>query len=141
MEFIALDNLYGGLDPLHHAVGKGLSGVAAIDQLALDPFQIRLAAVDGPQSAVAVRDICRGHGDGVGQALRIHPNVTFDARYLLARVVALYSFLQIRPRDGHPCRSANTSPCRVCRGLATPSECALPGAPRKRASALSRCPL
>ena len=40
-----------------------------------------------------------------------------------------YSFLQIPPRDGHPCRSANTSPCRVCRGLSPPSECALPGAP------------
>ena len=36
-----------------------------------------------------------------------------------------YSFLQIPPRDGHPCRSANTSPCRVCRGLSPPSECAL----------------
>ena len=45
------------------------------------------------------------------------------------------SFLQIPPRDGHPCRSANTSPCRVCRGLAPPSECALPGAQiRKGAS-------
>src|SRR6266536_1704940 len=41
------------------------------------------------------------------------------------------SFLQIPPRDGHPCRSANTSPCRVCRGLSPPSECALPGAPKK----------
>ena len=41
-----------------------------------------------------------------------------------------YSFLQIPPRDGHPCRSANTSPCRVCRGLPPPSECALPGAPK-----------
>ena len=39
-----------------------------------------------------------------------------------------YSFLQIPPHDGHLCRSANTSPCRVCRGLAPPSECALPGA-------------
>ncbi len=39
-----------------------------------------------------------------------------------------YSFLQIPPRDRHPCCSANTSPCRVCRGLAPPSECALPGA-------------
>src|SRR5438477_6058619 len=29
-----------------------------------------------------------------------------------------YSFLQIPPRDGHPCRSANTSPCRVRRALA-----------------------
>ena len=40
-------------------------------------------------------------------------------------------FLQIPPRDGHPCRSANTSPCRACRGLAPPSECALPGVPEK----------
>src|ERR1019366_6522945 len=40
-------------------------------------------------------------------------------------------FLQIPPRDGHPCRSANTSPCRVCRGLSPPSKCALPGARTK----------
>jgi hypothetical protein len=39
-----------------------------------------------------------------------------------------YGFLQIPPRDGHPCRSANDSPCRVRRGLSPPSECALPGA-------------
>jgi hypothetical protein len=26
-------------------------------------------------------------------------------------------FLQIPPHDGHPCRPANTSPCRVCSGL------------------------
>src|SRR6266498_5481644 len=37
-------------------------------------------------------------------------------------------FLQIPPRDGHPCRPANSSPCRVCRRLSLPSECALPGA-------------
>jgi len=43
-----------------------------------------------------------------------------------------YSFLQIPPRDRHPCCSANTSPCRVCRGLAPPSECALPGAPKQK---------
>jgi hypothetical protein len=42
-----------------------------------------------------------------------------------------YGFLQIPPRDGHPCRSANDSPCRVRRGLSPPSECALPGAQRK----------
>jgi len=53
-----------------------------------------------------------------------------------------YSFLQIPPRDRHPCCSANTSPCRVCRGLTPPSECALPGAPKRspahgRASFLS----
>lgn len=30
-------------------------------------------------------------------------------------------FLQIPPRDGHPCRPANRSPCRANRGLAPPS--------------------
>ena len=33
-----------------------------------------------------------------------------------------FGFLQISPHDEHPCRSANTSPCRVCRGLAPPSQ-------------------
>src|SRR5208282_4590127 len=40
-------------------------------------------------------------------------------------------FLQIPPHDGHPCRPANSSPCRVCRGLAPPSERALPGAQQR----------
>ena len=30
-------------------------------------------------------------------------------------------FLQIPPRDGHPCRPANRSPCRAGRGLSPPS--------------------
>jgi hypothetical protein len=34
-------------------------------------------------------------------------------------------FLQIPPRDGHPCRPAYDSPCRVRRRLSLPSECAL----------------
>src|ERR1019366_1201502 len=49
-----------------------------------------------------------------------------------------FSFLQIPPRDGHPCCSANTSPCRVCRGLSPPSECALPGAPNKKPGSRER---
>src|SRR6266403_203969 len=40
-------------------------------------------------------------------------------------------FLQIPPHDGHPCRPANDSPCRVRRRLSLPSECALPGAQGK----------
>src|SRR5215469_13340590 len=43
-----------------------------------------------------------------------------------------FGFLPIPSRDGHRCRSANTSPCRVCRGLSPPSDCALPGAQTKR---------
>src|ERR1043165_8816064 len=37
-------------------------------------------------------------------------------------------FLQIPPRDGHPCRPANDSPCRARRRLSLPSKSALPGA-------------
>jgi hypothetical protein len=43
-------------------------------------------------------------------------------------------FLPIRSRPRHPCRSANSSPCRASGGLSPPSECALPGAPKKKAS-------
>ena len=32
-----------------------------------------------------------------------------------------FGFLQIPPPDGHPCRSANRSPCRADSGLAPPS--------------------
>jgi hypothetical protein len=41
-------------------------------------------------------------------------------------------FLRIPPSDGHPRCSANTSPCRVCRGLPPPSECALPDARKEK---------
>src|SRR5436189_5903446 len=46
-------------------------------------------------------------------------------------------FLQIPPRDGHPCRPANDSPCRVRRRLSLPSKSALPGAPMKKPSTIS----
>jgi|GEM_PF-2926151 len=90
MKFIALNDLYGSLDVLHHAVSKGLAGVYAVHQQALDPFQIRLASVDGLQSSVTIRDISRGHVDGVRQTLRVDCDVTLDAGDLLARVVALF---------------------------------------------------
>jgi hypothetical protein len=35
------------------------------------------------------------------------------------------------PGCRHPCRPANTSPYRTCRGLSPPSACAPPGAPKK----------
>src|SRR6266566_5062774 len=50
-------------------------------------------------------------------------------------------FLQIPPRDGHPCRPANDSRCRVRRRLSLPSECALPGAPKKKAGFVGSRPL
>src|ERR1700742_4735704 len=50
-------------------------------------------------------------------------------------------FLQIPPRGGHPCRLANDSPCRVRRGLSPPSDCAMPGAPKKERRTLRSSPL
>jgi hypothetical protein len=43
-----------------------------------------------------------------------------------------FGFLQIRSCPRHPCRSANSSLCRATSGLAPPSRCVLPGAPKKR---------
>ena len=66
------------------------------------------------------------------RAMRIVPHrsrcstFTVDRRQLEAD--ARY---QIRSRPRHPFRSANTSPCRVCRGLAPPRTCARPGAQEK----------
>jgi hypothetical protein len=51
-----------------------------------------------------------------------------------------FNFLQIPPRGGHPCCSANTSPCRVCRKLSSPSKYALPGAPIGIGGAVTRSP-
>ncbi len=42
------------------------------------------------------------------------------------------AFLQIPPRDGHPCRPANSSPGRAGRGLPPPSGCALPSVPQSK---------
>jgi hypothetical protein len=41
-------------------------------------------------------------------------------------------FLQIPPRNGHPCRPANSSSYQACKGLAPSSKCALPGAPKEK---------
>ena len=67
-----------------------VAGVAAVDQHALHRPQILFAPVDGPQSAVAVGYIGRGHGHGVGQPLRVDGDMALNAGDLLARVVAFF---------------------------------------------------
>ena len=89
MQFVALDDLNRSIEPLHHTVGERLAGVASIGQQALDQFQIRLAPVDGGQSAVAIGHFGSGNGDGVGQSLRVNGDVALDAGDFLARVISL----------------------------------------------------
>jgi len=65
-----------------------------------------------------------------------------------------FNFLQIPPHDGHLCRSANRTPCRVDRGLSPPSHPAATmrigtaptkalraifGAPKKSAAGYETC--
>ena len=46
MQLTALDDLNGGLQALHYAVGKGLAAVATLRQHAFHALQIRLAVSD-----------------------------------------------------------------------------------------------
>jgi len=48
--FITLDDLNSGFQALHYGIGKGLPGIAAIDQHAFHSLQIRLAAGHSLQS-------------------------------------------------------------------------------------------
>lgn len=79
MQLVALDDLNRGIEPLHHAIGKRLARVTAIGQQAVHQLQIRLAPVDGGQSAAAIRHLGRGYGDGMRQSLRVNGDVTLDA--------------------------------------------------------------
>ena len=89
VQLIAFDDLYGGLQPLHDAVGEGLAAVATVHQHAFHAYEIRLAAIDGRESAVPVGHLRRGHGHGMRQSLRVHCNVRLNARHLLARIISL----------------------------------------------------
>ena len=89
MQFIALDDLDGGFQAELYAIGEGLATVSSIHQHAFDAPEIRLAAVEGLQGTAPVRSLCGGYGDGMGQALRVNGDMTFDAGDLLARVIAL----------------------------------------------------
>jgi hypothetical protein len=60
------------------------------------------------------------------------PRHAASIRFLFVRPALCLRFPPDPASRPAPCRSANTSPCRACRGLVPPSECALPGAPVKR---------
>src|SRR5215475_1402243 len=67
---------------------------------------------------------------GLRSPLPAHPAVPPLSASCSSRQRFASGFLQTPSRLGRPCRSANTSPCRVCRGLPPPRECTLPGAHR-----------
>ena len=118
----------GGAPPKNHAFPK-----SCFDRMGL-------GFVDGYSSTLPVRFMNRRMPNGTsswcGRTAGVIPPPTRFVSPLSSGCSSeqrfAYSFLQIPPRDGHPCRSANTFPCRVCRGLTPPSECGLPGAPTKR---------
>ena len=76
---------------------------------------------------------------GAGALCETALSVVVPARYAASYPLAspsgqrvAFGFLHISSHPEHPCRSANSSPCRASRGLPPPSGCALPGAPRKK---------
>ncbi len=77
-----------------------------------------------PRVTVQVPDF-ESHGPLVPRVRLICSFCSSDQRFAIG-------FLQIPSRDGHPCRSASSSPCRACIGLSPTSDRALPGAPLKK---------
>jgi hypothetical protein len=59
------------------------------------------------------------------------PRCSASIRFLFVRPALCLRLPPDSQSPATPLPSANTSPCRVCRGLSPPSECALPGAQRK----------
>ncbi len=57
-----------------------------------------------------------------------HPNASPHIRFLFVRPALCLGLPSDSQSPTTPLPSANTSPCRVCRGLSPPSKCALPGA-------------
>ena len=57
-----------------------------------------------------------------------HPNASPRIRFLFVRPAFCLGLPSDSQSPTTPLPSANTSPCRVCRGLSPPSKCALPGA-------------
>ena len=70
-------------------LGKRFTGISSIDEHVAHGAQIGAATGEGFQSTFAIGHLGGGHCNRVGQALGIDGNVTFDARYFLAGIIAL----------------------------------------------------
>jgi len=59
------------------------------------------------------------------------PHGAASIRFLFVAPAFCFRLPSDSRSPGKPLPSANTCPCRLCRGLSPPSECALPGAQKK----------
>jgi hypothetical protein len=66
--------------------------------------------------------------------LACSPHGTASIRFLFVAPALCFRLPSDSQSPETPLPSANTCPCRLCRGLSPANECALPGAPRKRRS-------
>ena len=87
--FASLRDLHGGPNLLLDRLGKWSARVTSVDQHTPYLGEVVSAAVEGRQSAIAVRNLGRRDGNRMRQTLRIDRDVALDTRNLLARIVAL----------------------------------------------------
>jgi hypothetical protein len=69
------------------------------------------------------------------------PHGAASIRFLFVAPALCFRLPSDSRSPGKPLPSANTCPCRLCRGLSPPSECALPGAQKERPSSQTALPL
>ena len=89
VQFASLRDLHGRPDLLLDRLGEWSARVTSVHQHAPDLGKVASVAVEGLQSAIAVRYHGRRDGNRVRQTLHIDGDVALDTRDLLARIVAL----------------------------------------------------
>lgn len=111
MQFITVGDLDSCAEDLLYAVGKRLSGIAAIGQNIRGIRKIVLVAVKSLQRALAIRDVGGGDVEGVGQAVGIDADMSLDAGDELAAIKA-FILRRIRVLDALRVNDEKTG-CRL----------------------------
>ncbi len=87
-------------------------------QVVRPPRVMRATFTLMPAASTAVRPVQVLGFDDNG---RLTPHDCLICDFCSSGQCFAFGFLQIPPHDGHPCRSANRSPCRADSGLSPPS--------------------
>ncbi len=90
MEFAALGDFDGTPEDVPHGIGKFLTRVARICQHVFDIRERGLVQAERLQGSCPVGHIRRGAVNRVWQPLRIHRDMTLEARYQLAAVLTFF---------------------------------------------------